>query len=112
MKVFQVLNGFCYWDATSRHPSLNDIQPNQYHPSIQFVEAPDYVFESWGFDETQQGDARFTQPEPPEHWLYDPATGTFYPDPDNPPEGWTPPTDETTDLLEEAAIMGLEPEEE
>ncbi len=79
MKVFQIMNGFCHWDATRVHPSLASIPANQYHSDILFVEAPDYVFESWGFDDTQQGDARFIQPEPPEGWAYDPNTGTFYP---------------------------------
>ncbi len=66
MKVIQVLNGFCHWDATTRHPTLESTV-GKYAPNIVFVEAPDYVFESWGFDETQEGDARFIQPEPPEH---------------------------------------------
>lgn len=113
-KVFQILNGMCHWDATQRHPSL-DSAVGKYAPDIAFVKAPDYVFEGWGYDETQQGDARFIQPEPPEHWLYDPKTGTFYPDPNDPPEGWTPPVepeDEAADMREALKILGVEPEEE
>lgn len=78
MKVFQILNGFCHWDATAKHPTLESTK-GRYAPDIKFVEAPDYVFESWGYDETQTGDDRFIQPEPPEGWEYDPNTGTFYP---------------------------------
>ena len=80
MKVFQAIGGFCHWDATIIHPMLASIAPDQCHPSIMFVEAPDYVFESWGFDETAEGDDRFIEPTPPEGWLYDRDTGTFYPD--------------------------------
>ena len=81
MKVFQVLQGFCHWDATSVHPTLDSIAPDQYHTNIEFVEAPNYVFEGWGYDETVEKDARFIEPTPPEGWLYDGGTGTFYPDP-------------------------------
>ena len=77
-KVFQILNNFCHWDATAKHPTLADTV-GRYAPDILFVEAPDYVFEGWGFDEEETGDARFIQPEPPEGWAYDEATGTFYP---------------------------------
>ena len=79
MKIFQILNGFCHWDATRKHPTLESTI-GKYAPDILFVEAPDYVHEGCGFDETAEGDARFIIPTPPKGWLYDEATGTFYPE--------------------------------
>lgn len=78
MKIFQILDGFCHWDATSKHPTL-DSTIGLYAPDIIFVEAPDKVHEGWGYDETKTGDDRFIQPEPPEGWAYDESSGTFYP---------------------------------
>ncbi|MDL2235853.1 hypothetical protein LJC07_06890 [Christensenellaceae bacterium OttesenSCG-928-L17] len=90
MKIFQILNGFCHWDATRQHPTLASTQ-GRYAPDIVFVEAPDYVFEGWGYTLQAEGDARFLPPPLPEpamwtdeetgetyHWVYDNATGTFY----------------------------------
>ena len=57
----------------------------KYPPSLLIVEAPDYVFEGWGYDPSQEGDARFLPPIPPEGWLYDENTGTFYQDGEVPP---------------------------
>jgi hypothetical protein len=74
MKIFQVLNGICHWDATKVHPTLADTV-GKYAPDIVFVEAPDYVFEGWGYL-----GGEFVQPTPPEGWLYDAGTGTFYPE--------------------------------
>lgn len=76
MKIFQILNGFCHYDATPIHPTLEDTV-GKYAPDIVFVEAPDYVFEGWGYDETKEGDARFIQPTAPEGWEYNVATGGF-----------------------------------
>lgn len=78
MKVFQIYQGFCHWDATRKHPTLADTL-GKYAPGILFVETPDYVFEGWGYDETAEGDKRFIKPTAPEGWAYDDATGTFYP---------------------------------
>lgn len=83
MKIFQILNGICYYDMTPVHPTLEDTI-GKYAPDIIIVEAPDYVFEGWGFDDTENGDARFIKPTPPDGWLYDDASGTFYPE--NSPE--------------------------
>ena len=58
---------------------------SHFPPTDVFVEAPDYVFEGWGFDPLAEGDARFIKPEPPKGWLYDDATGTFYPADEDPP---------------------------
>lgn len=79
MKIFQILNGFCHHDATNIHPTLEDTV-GKYAPYIKFVEAPDYVFEGWGYDETKEGDERFIKPTPPDGWLYDDNSGCFYPD--------------------------------
>lgn len=73
MKIFQILDGFCHWDATKTFPTIEATVGNV-SPSIQFVEAPDHVFEGWGYI-----DGEFVQPTPPEGWLYDAETGTFYP---------------------------------
>lgn len=77
MKLFQIESGVCYWDATSKFPTLESTT-DHFPPDVLFVEAPDYVFEGWFFDDTAEGDARFIQPTPPEGWLYDIGTGTFY----------------------------------
>ena len=47
MKIFQILDGICYYDATPIHPTL-DSTVGKYPPNVQFVEAPNYVFENWG----------------------------------------------------------------
>ena len=77
MKVFQIIGGWCHWDATAQFPSVASTV-GRFPPSDLFVEAPDYVFEGWGYDEALEGDARFLQPKAPEGWLYDEKTGTFY----------------------------------
>lgn len=79
MKVMQILNDICHWDATSVVPNL-EFAAEYYAPNIEFVEAPDYVFEGWGFNRYLEGDERFIKPEAPEGWVYDDATGTFYPE--------------------------------
>lgn len=77
MKIFQVLGGFCHWDATMEYPTLDSTE-GLFSSDILFVEAPDYVFEGWGYNPDAEGDDRFIKPEPPEGWLYDEKTGTFY----------------------------------
>lgn len=79
MKIVQIENGFVHWDATRDVPDL-DWAKTHYAPNIVFIEAPDYVFEGWTFDEEKEGDERFIEPIPPEGWLYDRGTGTFYPE--------------------------------
>ncbi len=94
MKIMQILDGFCYYDATetARTHDLSGLE------GITLVEAPDYVFPGWGFDETREGDARFIKPTQPEGWLYDEKTGTFY------QEGYQPP------MTPEERIASLEAE--
>ena len=97
MKIFQIKDGFCHYDATPVHPTLISTV-GKYAPNIVFVEAPDYVFESWGYDETKEGDERFIKPIPPEGWLYDDATGTYYPEDYEEPEP-EPTADELLKIL-------------
>ncbi len=91
MKVFQIRNNICYNDATRQFPTVA-ATVGRFPPAVLFVEAPDNVFEGWGYDPTAEGDARFIQPTPPDGWLYDAETGTFY------PEGELPPTEAPTEV--------------
>lgn len=77
MKLFQIFNNMCYYDMTPLYTSLAEAQ-SHYPPDVHIVETPDYVFESWGYDDTKEGDDRFIKPTPPEGWEYDENTGTFY----------------------------------
>lgn len=79
MKIFQIVDGFCHWDATAQVESVESaakLFPN----TLLFVEAPDYVFEGWGYL-----NGSFIKPTPPEGWLYDDRTGTFYREDQSPP---------------------------
>lgn len=78
-KVFQVMGNLCHWDATNTFPNL-EATKGRFAPNIVFVEAPDYVFEGWGYDDQAEGDERFVKPMAPDGWVYDDATGTFYPE--------------------------------
>lgn len=78
MKVFQILSGVCYSDVTSQFPNKESTK-DKFTPETVFVEAPDYVFTGWGYI-----DGEFIQPTPPEGFLYDVNTGTFYRIGDNP----------------------------
>lgn len=77
MKVFQILHDRCHWQTP--FSSLAETV-GKFPPDCLFVEAPDYVNEQWGFDETQIGDDRFIKPTAPEGWVYDEETGQFYPE--------------------------------
>ena len=79
MKVFQIVDGFCFWDATKKFSTVG-ATVGFFPESDLFVETPDYVFEGWGYDEDAAGDERFIKPETPEGWRYDDETGTFYPE--------------------------------
>ena len=76
MKVFQILNGRCHWQTPFK--SLAETV-GRFPADCIFVEAPDYVNEQWGFDETEIGDDRFIKPVPPEGFIYDDETGQMYP---------------------------------
>lgn len=77
MKIFIILKGFCYNDITKICNNLKTAK-ERYSPDTKIVEAPDYVFEGWGFDDSKSDEERFIQPIAPEGWLYDNETGTFY----------------------------------
>lgn len=77
MKIVQIENNFVHWDATEQIPDLG-WAASHYASNILFVEAPDYVFEGWGYDDAKDGDARFIKPIPPEGWIYNEKTGNFY----------------------------------
>lgn len=83
MKVFQIVANMCYW--LTPYKSIEETV-GKYPPDCKFVEAPDYVHESWGYIETDDDgneipyEDRFIRPEAPEGWLYDENTGTFYPE--------------------------------
>ena len=89
MKLIQIVNDICHYDMTKLYNDVNTAK-KYYPPNVQIVEAPDYVFEGWGYN-TETGD--FIKPTPPEGWLYDDATGTFYrtvpPEPVKSPEELT-----------------------
>lgn len=77
MKVFLILDSICFNDMTENFPTVESTV-GYFTPETLFVEAPDYVFEGWGYDHDETGDNRFIKPIPPEGWLYDDETGTFY----------------------------------
>ena len=80
-KVFQIVNNMCSWQ--SPYKSIKETE-GRYPADIKFVEAPDYVYEGWGYMEEDKdgnkltGAERFIQPEAPEGWIYDVESGTFY----------------------------------
>lgn len=77
MKIFLTVDGFCHKDYTREYKSAKEAA-KFFDKTVTFVEAPDFVFEGWGYDETVSGDDRFLKPTPPEGFDYDDATGTFY----------------------------------
>ncbi|MBQ0010204.1 MAG: hypothetical protein KBS76_03775 [Ruminococcus sp.] len=74
MKVFQIHDGICFRDYTKEYGSAEAAR-SHFSPSIRFEDAPDTVFEGWGYE-----NGEFIRPIPPEGWYYDPETGTFYDD--------------------------------
>lgn len=79
MRVFQIKDGFCFYDMTNTFPTLASTV-GRFAPDIQIVEAPDNVREGWGYL-----DGEFIPPTPPEGWLYDKVSGMFYPEDETPP---------------------------
>lgn len=77
MKIFQIVDDIVYYDMTHLYSSVT-VARSKYPSTVQIVEAPDYVFEGWGFNPNENGDERFIKPTAPEGWEYDENTGTFY----------------------------------
>lgn len=77
MAIFQIVNGKCHWRTP--FTSLDEVK-DRFPPDCIFVDAPDYVNEQWGYDETEIGDDRFIKPVPPEGWVYDDETGQMMPE--------------------------------
>lgn len=71
MKIFQIVNGKCHWQT----PFASLEETANFPPDCIFVEAPDYVNEQWGFDDTEIGDDRFIKPEVPEGFIYNEENG-------------------------------------
>lgn len=59
MKVFQIINWKCHWDATAQFPTVESTV-GFFPPDDLFVEAPDYVQEGWGYI-----NGEFVEPESP-----------------------------------------------
>lgn len=62
MKIFQILNGRCHWDATSVVKTLKEAS-ERFASTCFFVEAPSYVQEGWLYDQSKNGDERFINSE-------------------------------------------------
>ena len=75
MKIFQIVNNFCHWEASRQFPTMEAIKQAYPTDQLLFVEAPDEVREGWGYL-----NGEFLKPQAPEGWLYDDETGTFYPE--------------------------------
>jgi hypothetical protein len=101
MKVFQIKNNICYNEVTEKFRTAASTA-NRFPPSVLFVDAPDYVYAGWGYDDSKDGDERFVQPQPPEGWLYDAETGTFY------EEGKTAPSASVAEPTTEQQITDLQ----
>lgn len=82
-KVFQIVENvlFAYYPQYRSAKEASTF----YSSDIVFVDAPDYVFDNWGYDETKDGDERFIRPIPPTGLLYDDDSGQFYPENEIPP---------------------------
>lgn len=78
MKVFQIVGDICHWHARD-YATAADAAPF-FSEDCVFVDAPDEVHEGWGYL-----DGAFIKPTPPEGFLYDDATGTFYEENSAPP---------------------------
>lgn len=78
MKIFQVFQNLCYKEMP--FSSLAEVA-GRFPPDVLFVEAPDYVNEHWGYDDTKQGDECFIKPTPPDGFIIDDdGSGAFIPE--------------------------------
>ena len=78
MKVFEIENGHlkCW---LRKFQSIEEAR-KYIAPSIEMVEAPDYVYTTWGYDPSKTGDARFIKPETNQGdgWVYNEENGSFW----------------------------------
>jgi hypothetical protein len=74
MKRFIVIGNSMALDVSPGTPHVGMVPPDNGF----IINAPDYVFEGWGYDARKVGDERFIKPRPPCGWAYDPETGTVY----------------------------------
>lgn len=77
MKIFQIYGSQTHCELTHKYSNADEARKH-YASNVQIEDAPDYVFLGWKFDATKEGDARFIKPTPPEGWVYDEKTGTFW----------------------------------
>lgn len=82
MKVFQIVDGKCNW--CTPYKTLGEVV-GRYPADCVFVEAPDTVFEGWGYRTVDEegnavtGDDRFTKPVPEDGFFYDDDSGQILP---------------------------------
>ena len=78
MKVFEIENGHlkCW---LRKFQNIEEAR-KYIAPSIEMVEAPDYVYTTWGYDPSKTGDARFIKPETNQGdgWVYNEENGSFW----------------------------------
>jgi len=79
MKIMQVIDNLCWWDASSVVSSLEEAR-QKFAPDLVFVEAPDEVREGWGYNPRAKGKNRFLKPVAPDGYVYDEKTGTIVPE--------------------------------
>ncbi len=83
MKIFQIVDGVCKWETP--YKTMSEII-GRFPQDCLFVEAPDYVFEGWGYNSKDNdgsilfGNDRFTKPIPSEGYAYNPYTGKCVPE--------------------------------
>ena len=68
-KVFEIVNGRVHKEYPEFDSSSEAYKV--FSKMLLFVDAPDIVFEGFGYDETKEGDERFIRPELSEGWVYD-----------------------------------------
>ena len=78
MKIVEIMGNVVH-HVYDEYETLAEARQH-YAPNIRLEEAPDDVFESWIFDETKQGDERYSRPPIPEGWVWD-EQGLFPYDP-------------------------------
>lgn len=70
MKIMEILDNRCHHEYTE-FSSMEEARLAYPEGTIDLVEAPDNVWEGYGYDPSQEGDARFIRPPLNEGWDYD-----------------------------------------